>query len=268
MFAKEKVKSKVGYPYAFVPQEMKIAIIKRSNTRSFRTLADVNNKEIEFLVDTGATHVALSLSDAERIGIDPNDLDFSCLVRIVVGEVKAAEIVINSIRLGEIEIFNVPAIVIPDMEEALLGMSFLSELYSYEFKNLNLIMKQQIQSSSKTEFVERYNGALFRTMAEVDGKTVAFRVDTCKSYVSITYNDAERLGFDPNTLIFSELLETSVGLFKVSEVLINSIRVGQIEVFNIHAYVTKELNESVLGLSFLTKLNSSELRDLGLVLRQ
>lgn len=262
------VKSTVDYPEVFVSQNMNVAIIERDIDGMFRTLADVDSTAIEFMVDTGASCVGLSLGDAERIGIDINELDFSERVSLAVGKTEAAEIVINSIRLKEIEVFNIRALVVPGGNESLLGLSFLSELYSYEFRNRSLTMKQQIRSSSKTAIVKRDNDGMFRTLADVDSKEIEFLVDIGASYVTISFYDAERLGFDPKELIFSRSLKTSIGLFKGAEVLINSIRIGQIEVFNIEAFVINGLDESVLGLSFLSELQSWEFRDLGLVLRQ
>lgn len=262
------VKSTVDYPEVFVSQNMNVAIIYRDNGGMFRTMAVIDSKAIEFLVDTGASEVALSLGDAERIGFDINELDFSVRVSMAVGVVDVAEIVINSIRIGQIEVCNIPATVLPSNDKSLLGLSFLSELYSYEFRNHSLIMKQQIRSSSKTVIIKRDSEGLFRTLADVDSKEIEFLVDTGASYVTLSFYDAERLGFDPKELIFSRSLKTSIGLFKGAEVLINSIRIGQIEVFNVEAFVINGLDDSVLGLSFLSKLQSWEFRDLGLVIRQ
>lgn len=134
-------------PDEFVSQNMKVAILKRDDGESFYTLANVNNTTIEFLVDTGASKVALSLEDARQIGFDTSKLKFCVTVNTANGDMKVAEIVINSIRIKEIEVFNIPAYVMPRNDGSLLGLSFLSELYSYEFGSRSLIMKQQILSS-------------------------------------------------------------------------------------------------------------------------
>lgn len=97
-------------------------------------------------------------------------------------------------------------------------------------------------------------------MADADSKTIEFVVVTGTCYVMISYIDAERLDFSPNELIFSNL-NTSKGLGLGAEVLINSIRIGQIEVSNVQAFGVRGLEESILELSFLSKLQSYESRD-------
>ena len=85
----------------------------------------INGKTVQFLVDTGATTVALSQREANRIGLDwqrgkPG------LTQTANGPVPVYAINLTSVRLGGVEIANVAAIVLPaDMPMVLLGNSFL-----------------------------------------------------------------------------------------------------------------------------------------------
>ncbi len=85
----------------------------------------INGKAVQFLVDTGATTVALSQREANRIGLDwqrgkPG------LTQTANGPVPVYAINLTSVRLGGVEIANVAAIVLPaDMPVVLLGNSFL-----------------------------------------------------------------------------------------------------------------------------------------------
>lgn len=104
----------------------------------------VNRKaSIEFMVDTGASVVALTYDDAKKMGLKPDTLDYRWSVRTAGGETMAASVLIESIKINQIHIRDVEAMVLrSDMEQSLLGMSFLRELYSYEFRGDWLIIRQ------------------------------------------------------------------------------------------------------------------------------
>ena len=121
----------------------KTAVIDQYSNGHFYTSAIVDGVTVEFMVDTGATQVALTLSDAKRLGFDPEELNFCERISTVNGETVAAEVLINSIRIGQVEIFNISALVVGSMSvPSLLGMNFLSELDSYEFRGPDLVIRQ------------------------------------------------------------------------------------------------------------------------------
>lgn len=118
-------------------------ILKRGYDGHFHARAEVNGVEVKFLVDTGASTVALTLNDAERLGFEPDELDFRWEINTAGGDTKGASVLIKSIRIGQVEVRDVPAMVMnQELEQSLLGMTFLSELYSYEFRKRNLIIRQ------------------------------------------------------------------------------------------------------------------------------
>ena len=83
---------------------------------------------LRFLVDTGATSIALGPTDARRIGIDPNQGQKG-LVGTANGNAVVSRVVLNTVRIGDITLHNVEAVVMPtEMPEALLGMSFLNRM--------------------------------------------------------------------------------------------------------------------------------------------
>lgn len=105
--------------------------------------ADVDGTHVRFMVDTGASTVALTYADAQRIGLDPDRLDYSWRIRTAGGEVLGASVLLRSIRIGRVEVENVEAMVLRDgLSQSLLGMTFLSQLDSYEFRRANLILRQ------------------------------------------------------------------------------------------------------------------------------
>jgi len=121
----------------------KAAIIGREADGHYWTRADVQGTEVKFMVDTGASIVALTLNDAQRIGFKPADLVFDNEVRTAGGVTMGAYVVLDKVRIGRVEMEDVSAMVLKEgLEQSLLGMTFLGELYSYEFKGDTLIIRQ------------------------------------------------------------------------------------------------------------------------------
>ncbi len=98
---------------------------------------------VDFMVDTGASVVALTWQDAEKMGLEPSTLDYAWDIRTAGGVVKGASVRIDSIRIDQVHIQNVEAMVLPaHLDQSLLGMSFLRELYSYEVRGDRMIIRQ------------------------------------------------------------------------------------------------------------------------------
>jgi aspartyl protease family protein len=94
----------------------------------FVSEGSINGQPMRFLVDTGATTVAIPAADAVRLGIDYRKGAVG-KTRTAGGIVSVYRVTLNSVRLGTIEATGVEAIVIEDgLDIALLGMSFLNRL--------------------------------------------------------------------------------------------------------------------------------------------
>ncbi len=119
------------------------ALLKLEDDGHYWASAEVDGRAIKFMVDTGASTVALTYRDARRVGLDPETLDYSWRIRTAGGEVMGASVQLNSIRIGRIEVEDVEAMVLREgLSQSLLGMTFLRELDSYEFRRGNLILRQ------------------------------------------------------------------------------------------------------------------------------
>ena len=119
------------------------AILKKEPDGHFWVRADVDGYSIKFMIDTGASTVALTYQDAKRLRLDPDNLEYKWTIRTAGGEVQGASVLLPFIRIGQVKVENVEAMVLRDgLDQSLLGMSFLGELYSYEFKRNSLIIRQ------------------------------------------------------------------------------------------------------------------------------
>lgn len=96
----------------------------------FQVQARVDGRWIDFLVDTGASLIALRESSAAKLGIHPSVRDYSVKMQTANGVGKAARVQLNYVEVNGITVRDVEAFVIPDeqLSTNLLGMSFLSRV--------------------------------------------------------------------------------------------------------------------------------------------
>ena len=94
----------------------------------FITTGNVNGTTVRFIVDTGASMIALGASDARRIGIDPNKGQQG-YTQTANGVTQVSRVKLDTVRVGDIVLNNVDATVHQqDLPYALLGMSFLNRM--------------------------------------------------------------------------------------------------------------------------------------------
>ena len=96
--------------------------------------------------------------------------------------------------------------------------------------------------------------------AIVNGAAVRFLVDTGASLVTLTPNDARAAGLDLHRLAFNALASTANGDVRMAPVRLREIRLGQLAIDDVPAAVIENLKISLLGMSFLKRLQSYEMR--------
>ena len=102
----------------------------RNNSGMYTTVGSINGLPVSFLVDTGATVVAMNAQQARRLGIDFRVVGMPSGVTTAAGVVNAWAVMLDSVKVGELLLRNVAAVVLEGAhpETALLGMSYLGRL--------------------------------------------------------------------------------------------------------------------------------------------
>lgn len=123
--------------------QIRTASLRKEGDGHFWATAYVNGEPVKFLVDTGASLVALSLRDARKIGLDTDKLEHNAEVRTAAGRVKAAVTMIEAIEIDGVTVKNVQAVIIDKgLEHSLLGMSFLNRLDGWDVTPTAIVIRQ------------------------------------------------------------------------------------------------------------------------------
>jgi aspartyl protease family protein len=108
----------------------------------FHASGAINGRPVRFMVDTGASVVALGQPDADRIGLDYRRSP-RAMMQTANGTVAAHRITLSAVTLGEVTLANVPAVVMPlPMSHVLLGNSFLSR---FQMRRDNDVMRLELR---------------------------------------------------------------------------------------------------------------------------
>jgi aspartyl protease family protein len=118
--------------------------IPRDARGHFQADGRIDGQRINFMVDTGASVVALNERSAAQFGLRPSRSDYNATVATANGTVRAARARLPMVELGGIVVRDVEALVLPDeaLSQNLLGLSFLSKLKRFEYANGRMVLEQ------------------------------------------------------------------------------------------------------------------------------
>ena len=117
-------------------------VLTESGGGHFLTAGQINGRAVQFMVDTGATSIAMSTLDAERAGINYKNGQ-PVRMSTANGDATGFRIRLNSVRVGDVEVFDVDAVVTPQpMPFLLLGNSFLTRFQMKRENNLMTLDKR------------------------------------------------------------------------------------------------------------------------------
>jgi aspartyl protease family protein len=139
----ESAETAIEAPKNITAHQIRTASLRKEGDGHFWATAYVNGMPVKFLVDTGASLVALNERDARRIGLNTDELEQNAEVRTAAGRVKAATAMIDSIEIDGVKIKNVQAVIIEKgLENSLLGMSFLNRLDGWDVTPTAIVIRQ------------------------------------------------------------------------------------------------------------------------------
>ncbi|MBL3568840.1 aspartyl protease [Rhodovulum sulfidophilum] len=120
--------------------ENRIEVPRAPDGHYYMTLR-INDVPIRFVVDTGATDVVLTRDDAEKVGIDPQSLQFFGEAHTANGAVRTAPVRLDVVELGPVTDRNLRAFVNSgEMRESLLGMAYLNRFERIEVVRDRMIL--------------------------------------------------------------------------------------------------------------------------------
>lgn len=113
------------------------------NDGHYQLTAQVNGVNVRFVIDTGASSIALGPRDAERVGIDPANLAYIGEAQTANGTVQTAPVRLDSVAIGDIRDEGVPAMVLrADLDQSLMGMSYLSRFARVSIEGNRLVLER------------------------------------------------------------------------------------------------------------------------------
>jgi aspartyl protease family protein len=126
------------------PASIRSISIPRDGRGHFQTEGRIDGQRIGFMVDTGASMIALNETSAARFGLRPSRGDYNATVATANGTIKGARTRLAMVDVGGLVVRDVDAMVLPDeaLSENLLGLSFLSKLKRFEYANGKLVLEQ------------------------------------------------------------------------------------------------------------------------------
>lgn len=119
-------------------------VVPRDRHGHFQTEGRIEGQSIKFMVDTGASVVAMNETSAARIGVRPVQSEFNTKVTTANGVIKAARMQLAMVQVGDLVVHDVDAMVLPDeaLSQNLLGLSFLGKLKRFEFAGGRMVLEQ------------------------------------------------------------------------------------------------------------------------------
>jgi len=122
------------------PARIKVPL---GNDGHFHLTVELNGTPVRFIVDTGASALALSQRDARRAGIDLDRLVYAGQARTANGIVPTATVRLDRVAIGDIVDENVPAMVIQaDIDRSLMGMDYLRRFARVSFEGDSMVLER------------------------------------------------------------------------------------------------------------------------------
>ena len=121
--------------------ERRETTLERERNGHFYTYADVNGEPVRFIVDTGASYVALTTRDAKRLNIPFDPRDFEYVGEGASGPVRGKFVTLDRIEIEGKAVEDVKAAILEGSTLSLLGQSYLSRMGEVQMKGEYMILR-------------------------------------------------------------------------------------------------------------------------------
>ena len=122
--------------------------------------------------------------------------------------------------------------------------------------------------SSRTAYVSKGKDGHYWAWARMDGQAVRVLIDTGATAVALTPEDARRIGVDVDLLVYNRDVNTAQGMTHAAPVTLSHVSVDGADITQVEALVVpRGLSASLLGMSYLGRLESFDANRQGMVLR-
>ncbi len=119
-----------------------VVTVAQGEGGAYVVMGRVNGQPVRFMVDTGASDIVLTPTDARRVGINVASLAYDHPVETASGVDRAARASVSSLAVGDLRLGPTEVSVNrADMDASLLGMAYLRRLDSFAFKDHRLVMR-------------------------------------------------------------------------------------------------------------------------------
>ena len=125
------------------PAEAIEVTLQRSSDRHFYAEASVNGKPVRFLVDTGASEIALTEEDARKIGISVDPAKYELIGQGASGMVRGQYVELKGLELDGIKQSDAKAVVIQGASVSLLGQPFLEDVDEIVIRKGEMILRDE-----------------------------------------------------------------------------------------------------------------------------
>ena len=115
--------------------------LERERNGHFYTYADVNGEPVRFIVDTGASLVALTMRDAKKLNIPFDRSEFDYVGEGASGPVRGKFVRLDSVEIEGKKVDNVKAVILEGSTLSLLGQSYLTRMGEVQMKGEYMILR-------------------------------------------------------------------------------------------------------------------------------
>ncbi len=138
--AKDRVLSNL-FPSKAINKNQQQLTINVSQDGHYYLNVKIKNQTVRFMIDTGASEMAIDKNLATKLGYDLQNLHYDKIFQTANGQAYGASIYFDEVDVSGIKFYNViGSITNSDLATPLLGMSFLQKFYKYEFYRDKLIL--------------------------------------------------------------------------------------------------------------------------------